>query len=158
MTSARVASIEICDFRGFPAEMVPEIKLAGKNLLLYGENGSGKSTLFQALAHLLDLRAQQPFDNDLSNAGCLKHRFTDPASVVGRVVLQFSPPETGPAHPAMEWRINTPRPVSHPCFRNMARTSGFLDYRAILRTHFLHYFDDGINLFRLIVETLLRNV
>ena len=49
MSSSRIDRIEICDFRGFPGELVPPIQLGGSNLLIYGENGSGKSTVFEAL-------------------------------------------------------------------------------------------------------------
>ena len=44
MSTIRIDQIDIRDFRGFPRELVPAIKLDGKNLLIYGENGSGKST------------------------------------------------------------------------------------------------------------------
>lgn len=33
MSSTRIDRIEICDFRGFPGELVPPIKLGGNNLL-----------------------------------------------------------------------------------------------------------------------------
>jgi len=158
VSSTRIDRIEICDFRGFPADLVPSVVLNGKNLLLYGENGSGKSTIFSALAHLLDLREQNPFDDNLKNAKCLKHRFTDPDLQVGRVTLCFTSPLTGPPHAEMTWQIGSSRPTNHPFFRTMARTRGFLDYRAVLQTHFLHRDQDGINLFPLVVETLLRDV
>jgi energy-coupling factor transporter ATP-binding protein EcfA2 len=158
MSSSRLDRIEICDFRGFPAELVPPLRLSGKNLLLYGENGSGKSTVFQALAQLLDLNHKQPFDGNLKDARCLKHRFTDPTLTVGRVTLHFTSSTTGPAHPEMTWRIGASRPLDHPFFRSMARTRGFLDYRSVLQTHFLERDRDGINLFPLVVEYLLQDV
>jgi hypothetical protein len=40
----------------------------------------------------------------------------------------------------------------------MARTRGCLDYRAVLRTSFLHESKQGINLFSLLVTTLLRDI
>jgi hypothetical protein len=40
----------------------------------------------------------------------------------------------------------------------MARALGCLDYRAILRTHFLHETEDGINLFELLLEVLLQHI
>jgi hypothetical protein len=40
MSLTRIDQIEIFDFRGFPRELVPPIKLDGKNLLIHGENGS----------------------------------------------------------------------------------------------------------------------
>ena len=138
MSNARVDRIEICDFRGFPAKVVAPIVLGGKNLLLYGENGSGKSTIFQALAQLLDLTEKQPFDADLADAGCLKNRFTDPGLKVGLVRLDFTQPVSGGPIPEMTWAIDTPRPTGHPFHRSMGRTRGFLDYRDVLQTHFVH--------------------
>jgi len=158
MSNARVDRIQICDFRGFPADVVAPIVLGGKNLLLYGENGSGKSTIFQALAQLLDLTEKQPFDSDLADAGCLKNRFTDPGLKVGQVRLDFTQPVSGGPIPAMAWTIDNPRPSAHPYHRSMGRTRGFLDYRAVLQTHFVHRDRAGINLFSLIVESLLRDV
>ena len=158
MSSTRIDRIEICDFRGFPGELVPPIKLDGNNLLIYGENGSGKSTVFEALFQLLDPRERLPFDANLAAARCLKNCFTDEALTVGRVVLDFTLPAGGAAIPSMRWSIGTGRPTTHPFFRAMARQRGFLDYRAMLQTHFAHRDREGINLFPLIVDVLLREV
>jgi energy-coupling factor transporter ATP-binding protein EcfA2 len=150
--------IRIWDFRGFPADKVPDLVLGGSHLLLYGENGSGKSTLFQALKQLLDVREQQPFDNNLNDPRCLKHRFSDPLLDLGRIRLSFVRPGAAEAQSDMEWRINERRPIDHPYFGTMARTRGLLDYRDILQTHLPDYASNDINLFRLVVETLLRDV
>ena len=158
MSTTRIDQIDIRDFRGFPGQFVPPIKLEGKNLLVYGENGSGKSTLFEALYQLFDSTEKLPFDANLGAARCLKNCFTDVALTAGRVVLDFTVPDTGVAIPSMQWNIGGARPTSHPFFRPMARQSGFLDYRAMLQTHFVHRENNGINLFRLIVEILLREV
>jgi energy-coupling factor transporter ATP-binding protein EcfA2 len=158
MSPTRIYQIEICDFRGFPGELVPPIKLDGKNLLVYGENGSGKSTVFEALFQLLDPREKLPFDANLAAARCLKNCFTDEALTVGRVVLDFTLPDGADAIPSMRWSIGGKRPTNHPFFHAMARQRGFLDYRAMLQTHFAHRESEGINLFPLIVDVLLREV
>jgi energy-coupling factor transporter ATP-binding protein EcfA2 len=126
--------------------------------VIYGENGSGKSTLFEALYQLLDSSEKLAFDNDLDNPRCLKNCFTDEALAVGRVVLNFSVHGRGVAVPSMEWNIRGSRPTNHLFYRTMARQYGFLDYRAMLRMHFVHRDSDGINLFPLVVEILLREV
>lgn len=157
MRRARLNEIEIRDFRGFREDLVPPIRLEGKSLLLYGENGSGKSTIGEALRQLLDRTEKQSFNSDFSDIHCLKNRFSDEDSKTGLVRLTFTPPESGEVKD-MEWRIDCRRPVDHAYFPAMARTRSFLGYRDILRTHFLHYEEEGINLFNLIVETLLRDV
>jgi energy-coupling factor transporter ATP-binding protein EcfA2 len=158
MSQSAIDAIEICDFRGFPADRVPAIKLGGSHLLLYGENGSGKSTIFEALAHLLDASNRQPFNADLSDASCLKHRFTNPNPPVGRVLLRFTTRDgTAPAA-EMTWPIGGGKPTSHPFYGDLSRSRGFLDYRAVLQTHFVYRDARGINLFGMIVENLLRDV
>ena len=137
---------------------MPSIVLGGKNLLLFGENGSGKSTIFNALSQLLDLGERQPFNHDLADARCLKNRFTDPMLPSGRVVLLFTQtPGAAPVLP-MAWHIDNARPNNHAFFRSMGRTRGFLDYRALLQTHFVHRDHSGINLFTLVIQSLLRDV
>jgi energy-coupling factor transporter ATP-binding protein EcfA2 len=151
--------IEICDFRGFPGPDIQELELDGRHLLLYGENGSGKSSIFHAIAHLLDLSpSARPFNNNLSDPHCLKHRFTDPMLSSGRVSLTFIQGNGTAPIPDLTWHIGTDRPRSHPLFRPMARTRGCLDYRAVLRIHFVHEAAPGINLFPLLMEPLLREI
>lgn len=156
MTS-HLTSIEICDFRGFP--VAQKFDLDGTHLLLYGENGSGKSSLFHAVAKLLNLsKKAEAFDDNLENARCLKNRFTDPTAATGHVTFTFSPDKTGATIADMVWQINQERPKTHPLFVSMARSRGCLDYRSILKTNFLHEEEDSINLFELIIETLLREI
>jgi energy-coupling factor transporter ATP-binding protein EcfA2 len=158
--SLTLERVEICDFRGFPGPDAQALKLNGQHLLLYGENGSGKTTIFQAIAQLLQLSPDAPpFDNDLSNPRCLKNRSTDETLTAGHITLGFHNGRDETATPEdLTWQINTDRPRTHPLFVPMARTRGCLDYRAVLRTSFLHESEQGINLFSLLVETLLREI
>jgi energy-coupling factor transporter ATP-binding protein EcfA2 len=170
---ARIDTITICDFRGFCGNVVQTITLHnakstgeeigneayGKNLLLYGENGSGKSTIYTALAELFTPHSRQHFDDDLSKPTCLTNKFADMTKTEGRVTLEFiSPDTTAPPVDSIEWRIRQPRPTGHPYYDDLRRTSGFLDYRAILRTHFLDYENAHINIFSLLIETILREI
>ena len=149
--------IEICDFRGFPEEQ--GLQLNGQHLLLYGENGSGKTSIFQAISELLQLSSDAtPYNNDLADVRCLKNRFTDETRTDGHVTLRFSPGNGAAPIDDLTWRINNPRPDGHALFTPMARTRGCLDYRAVLRTSFLHESKQGINLFSLLVTTLLRDI
>jgi len=153
MKGPRIDEIEICDFKGFPEDRTPPITLGGKSLLLYGENGSGKSTIFHALKHLFDPYRSRPFDDDISDEGSLKHRYSDKSSTKGKVRLSFS----GVDQAAVEdlvWKIEPrsdattkepphTRPDTHPLYIGIARASGFLDYRDLLRAHMRWEFDFG---------------
>jgi hypothetical protein len=151
--------IDICDFRGFPGPVAQKIELEGRHLLLYGENGSGKSSIFDAVRHLLDLAPNaRPFNNNLTDPHCLKHRFSDPLLTVGHESLTFRAEARSGAVPDLMWTIGTDRPRDHLLFNSMARACGCLDYRALLRTHFLHETKDGVNLFELLVDDLLREM
>ena len=159
MDNLRIKKITIHDFKGFRSDTVQAIDLKGKNLLLYGENGSGKTTIFTALKELLSRAPTREFDNDFRKASCLKNRLSSINSEDGKVRLEFEATDGRPVkEPPMEWRINAARPTDHAYFLPMSLSSGFLDYRAILLTHFLDYDNDQINLFKLVVETLLRDV
>jgi|GEM_PF-2471448 ABC-type uncharacterized transport system, permease and ATPase components len=154
---AKIQSIEICDFKGFPKEKVAPLEIGGNNLLLYGENGTGKSTLFSALYHLFDPNQDDwPFNDYSDHPRNLKYRFEDANPPMGRVRLQFGVKgETSSS--ILEWNINEKRP-DDPFATTIRRTSGFLECRTILRTHFLDYHQNSINLFQFLVEELLRDV
>lgn len=155
--SVYLDGLELCDFRGFPEAQA--LQLDGQHLLLYGENGSGKTSIFQAIAELLQLSPDAtPYNNDLTDVRCLKNRFTDEARTDGHITLSFRPSEGGAPIDDLTWSINNPRPDGHALFTPMARTRGCLDYRAVLRTSFVHESDQGINLFTLLVTTLLRDI
>ena len=150
--------IQICDFRGFPGPLPEELNLGGRHLLLYGENGSGKSSVFHAVSDLLDLSVTaRPFNSDLSDPHCLKNRFTDPDLDSGRVTIHFRQGQ-GPVIPELNWPIGFDRPTTHVLFVAIARALGSLDYRSILRTHFLQETRQGINLFDLLIEELLTHI
>jgi len=140
MKGPRIDEIEVCDFKGFPEDRVPPIKLGGKSLLLYGENGSGKSTIFHALKHLFDPSRERPFDDDLSDEACLKHRYSDPKAMTGKVRISFLAPDDA-VLPDLVWCIHPkaspphPRPDDHAEYVGIARASSFLDYRDLLRAH-----------------------
>jgi energy-coupling factor transporter ATP-binding protein EcfA2 len=149
--------IELSDFRGFPEAQI--LQLGGQHLLLYGENGSGKTSIFKAIEQLLLLSPKAaPYNDELSDVRCLKNRFTDEKRTDGQVTLGFHVKEGDSPIDDVMWRINSERPVAHPLFTSMARTRGCLDYRAVLRTNFLHESADGVDLFPLLVDTLIRDI
>jgi len=48
-----IDKLTLVNFRAFPGSEPVELRLQGKNLLIYGENGSGKTSIFIALTEML---------------------------------------------------------------------------------------------------------
>jgi energy-coupling factor transporter ATP-binding protein EcfA2 len=147
----KISKIILRDFRAFPnSSETCEFDLGqeGKNLLLFGENGSGKSSLFHALRLLLNEQPPpKPFDD-------YRHVFTKGNDGAVTVTL------TAGAVPDFTWNQGAGHPArsggGRPFF-DFARRSTFLDYKALLKTSLLQEDEDHVNLFRLLVESLLRN-
>jgi len=147
----RIANLTISDFRGFPTGEPYRFSLEnGKNLLLHGENGSGKTSFFQALRLLLSRKKPDKAFTDFQHIFAKRD-----ASTTGVVAIDLtagSPADyrwdAGNLHPSED-----EKDVS---FREIARRATFLDYKALLQTSFLHEDKDHINLFDLLVGTLLR--
>lgn len=148
----RLAAIRLCGYRGFPdpvtiwlAQHDKDWKQTGKgrNLLLYGENGSGKSSLGKAVRDLLDFRSTAvPFDE-------FKYRHSEPPRTDRGVTFIFDDPSVVP----LEWNP-TSRDTAHHEFADMARSRGWLDYRAVWRASEVK-FGDSVEMFRQLVEEIL---
>ena len=130
----RLAAIQLCGYRAFPRPTTiwlsphdagGRVVGPGRNLLLYGENGSGKSSLGKALVDLLDLgtfpRPRPSFDQ-------FRYRHENPPREDRRIRLEFDDASVDP----LLWTPSQ-RPDGHPCFADMARSRGWLDYRSIWR-------------------------
>ena len=142
----KVCRVEICDFRGFPGPSKYDFNLgASQNLLVYGENGSGKSSLFRAIAEFFNL------DLKPKEFGDFKNVFTDPALATGTVTLHF---DEGGTVAAVAWNLGGTRQTKDARVASTAIRLGCIDYRALLRTNFLHH-GDTVNLFELAVKHLL---
>jgi energy-coupling factor transporter ATP-binding protein EcfA2 len=149
--SARIAKISIHDFRAFPGNGTSydfDLGTEGKNLLLHGENGSGKSSLFHALRLLLsDHAPDKPFAD-------YRHVFTQGQEGTITIVLTGVPPQD------FKWEYDEEHPASGAGgtpFFELARRATFLDYKALLKTSFVHEGADHVNVFPLLVDTLLRD-
>lgn len=142
----RIAKIEIEDFRAFPGPGTYIFDLdGGKNLLIYGENGSGKSSLFYALFEFFNLNSQaRPFAD-------YKNIFSDSSLTDGHITVHFDD-----GQPFCSWLFGGSRSLSDPRVAGTALRKGCLDYRALLRTNFVHS-QGKVNLFELVVEELLTN-
>ena len=145
----RITEIEIKNFKAFYGTYQINLRKAGKNLLVYGENGSGKSSLYFALKIFLES------GDDTS------HRFENDQNIfiigidAGYIKLclranQRSKQET------YEWSESV-RETDDELIIEASKAKGFLDYKSLLDTHYLHRESDTVNVFNLLVETLLAN-
>lgn len=135
----KITHIEIQNFRAFYGNFKISLDNTGKNLLLYGENGSGKSSLFYALKLFLESATQQ---TDLS-----KHKnifVTDGTDGFIKITID---------NDVYEWLPEKQPDAQIILDANQAK--GFLDYKNLLETHFLHAQQNSVNLFHLLVDNLL---
>lgn len=143
----RITEIEIKNFKAFYGTYRIHLRKSGKNLLVYGENGSGKSSLYFALKLFLESGADPShrFENDqnifITDAGYIKLCLR---------ADQWSKQET------YEWSESV-RETDDELIIEASRAKGFLDYKDLLETHYVHRESNTVNVFNLLVETLLAN-
>ena len=111
--------------------------------MVYGENGSGKSSLYNALKYFLEANGTAPF---------LPHRnffvTTDDGYV--RITLDG---RIG----ALEWSSHLNQTAELEILE-ANKTKGFLDYKTLLKTYFIHQHSDWVNLFDLVVKEILVHI
>ena len=139
----KITQITLRSFRAFDEPFELDLS-GGKNLLLYGENGSGKSSIYFALKRFFEERG-----DDIE-----KHRnHFSPAARASYVHVHIKGKDaTGNDHDQeFKWDATNghPLPIPKPSAKaplapdlrallvDGARRSGFVDYRMMLRTHFL---------------------
>lgn len=142
----RIKEIEIKNFRGFNRVHPINLHDVGKNAIIYGENGSGKSSLFLALKYFLSAHKRQLNIRDKPNYNIFVDQTDD--TYIKLTLNNGNPP--------YEWtETNIPQSpeilAGHKC-------SGFLEYRDILATHYLKPSEKQVNLFELLVFTLLADI
>jgi hypothetical protein len=132
-----ISTVELSDFRAFPALAPFVYDLSGCNLLVFGENGSGKSSVYRALRGLFSV--DPPPIADLGN------RFSDAPNPIVRAVVDGV---------AVEWST-----VAHPteAIRAAARRSAFLSHRRLIEMNTGTDADTAPNLFKVAVEHLLAD-
>lgn len=144
----RVTKIEIKNFRAFYETLEIDLHKAGKNLLVYGENGSGKSSLYLALKSFLesseDVSAQFKTHQNIfiKDDGHIKLHLRADSSSNEQIY---------------EWS-QTVKETGESLIVDASRAKGFLDYKALLETNFLHRENDTVNVFNLLITNLLENV
>lgn len=144
----RITKISLKHFRAFYAEHEIDLGRRGRNLLIYGENGSGKSSLLKAIELFIDSHVQ--------NIAFATHRNFFANELDGgyiKISMRSSPqdPET-----TYEWS-DTTRETHASVILDASKTRGSLDYKSLLEIYFLHPKDCEINLFSLLINTILSN-
>lgn len=148
----RIERIEIRDFRGFPGEYKFSLGQPGHNLLVYGENGSGKSSLFQALKRFFeadaktDIRAQR---NEFADA-------PEP-NVKLEIAAYDAAGNRDPESGLFEWS-DAAHPAAAALIQQANKTKGCLDYRTLLETHYVHRDKNHVEIFDLLMRTILPHV
>ena len=144
----RVTKIEIKNFRAFYGTLEIDLHKAGKNLLVYGENGSGKTSLYLALKSFLESSEDTAtrFENHqnifIKDDGHIKlHLRADPRANEN----------------VYEWS-RTVNETDDPLIIAASKAKGFLDYKALLETHYIHRESDAVDVFDLLVKNLLANI
>ena len=146
----KITNVEIKNFRAFPKSYQINLHNAGKNLLVYGENGSGKSSLYLALKYFFE----SGVDEDNKNTAFENHQniFTEDP---GCVKLRFRS-ESRLDKDTYEWSEGL-KETNDDLIIEISKASGFLDYKDLLGVHYLQPEGESVNVFDLLVETLLAD-
>ena len=143
----RITKIEIKNFRAFYGTYQIDLHKAGKSLLIYGENGSGKTSLYNAIKLFLESSENEAIDfKDYQNIF---------SADKGYIKLHLRTPASN--EHVYEWSDDVKETVD-PRIINASKSTSFLDYKTLLHTHYLHYKNDIVNVFDLLIENLLANV
>ena len=146
----KIEKIEIKNFKAFRGEpYVFDLSQKGLNLLLYGENGSGKTSLYKALEYFFESS-----EGDFRNFATYQNKFDKDD---GYVRLHFTS-DTNLPEEYYEWSENTQNDTKVEPIIDASRTKGFLDYKDLLKTNYLHALEESVDVFDLLVNTLLKNI
>ncbi|HRD87324.1 MAG TPA: AAA family ATPase [Accumulibacter sp.] len=154
VTTPRIKSFTLCDFRAFAGPEPVTFNLDGKNLLIYGENGAGKSSVFHALDEFFSVARRGPQARKERLLG-LKNVFSGQPDTGLKISVEFDD-----GKPAAEW--TTARhpvdiaPAADDRVKNAAYRKAILDYRSLLETNYRHA-DGPVNLFDVCINVLLRD-
>ena len=145
----KITKIEIKNFKAFRGPDVIDLSDKGQNLLLYGENGSGKTSLYEALKLFLE-------SSENNSIKFIQNIFVDETDK-GYIKLYFTPdPKLNQDN--YEWSEDVQEHTSVQPIIEASEAKGFLDYKDLLKTNFLHHKKNIVNIFDLLVNTLLKNI
>ena len=144
----RITEIEIKNFRAFRGAHPINLHKKGKNLLVYGENGSGKSSLYLALKFFLESGED---DSYMSK----RHQNIFTEGDDRYIKLHLRADQHSKEH-IYEWSQSA-NETNDDLIIEASKTKGFLDYKALLETHYVHRESGTVNVFELLIENLLAN-
>jgi len=146
----RIIKLEIQDFRAFYGNHIIEFAKEGQqgkqNLLLYGENGSGKSSLLLAIQYVLESATKGLNFDDYKNI------FRD--SLSPRYIELTLRESVNKPSLVSKW---SPDIITTDIqdIRDASQAKGVLDYKKLLEVHFIHRQESKVNIFDLLVKSLL---
>jgi hypothetical protein len=139
----RITGVEIANYRAFRGDSFKLEFSDGENLLIYGENGSGKSSFYFGIQDFLQAATDAGFTIETN-----RHRFNVlPASIRLTLSTRLQ---------SYEWS-STAREQNLTEWRDIDKGKGFLDYRSLFRVHYLPKGAGEIDLFDLLIESLLSH-
>lgn len=151
----RLMKLSLENFRAFRGETTFDFN--GRNALIYGENGSGKTSIWSAIDLFLGAATAQ--DEAKSRATFAKHRYQfnrEPGRVGFEVLDEFGILEEVPRTATYFWSRDE-SPFQNSDIMPSARVSARLDYRAMWETYFLHRKKNRVDIWPLLIETLIPN-
>ena len=143
----RITEVEIKNFRAFYGTYRICLCKTGRNLLVYGENGSGKSSLYFALKLFLESG-----DNPSHKFEYNQNIFITDAGYI-KLCLRANRWSNQVTY---EWSASV-KETDDELIIEASKAKGFLDYKSLLETHYIHPENNPVNVFNLLVETLLAN-
>ncbi len=144
----RVTKIELENFRAFYNNYVIDLSTSGKNLLVYGENGSGKSSLYKALKYFLDSHRQGLNFLDFKNIFNPKDE--------GHIKFSLRADKNS-AEKVVTWSHDI-KETHESVILESAKTKGFIDYKKLLETYFLHIDKNEVNIYDLLINKLFAHI
>ena len=150
----KITNIEIKNFRAFPKLYHINLHNAGKNLLVYGENGSGKSSLYFALKYFLESSVDED-KKENKNTRFESHQNIFFTKDPGHIKLRFRA-EQPLKKDTYKWSEGL-KETNDDLIIEISKASGFLDYKDLLGVHYLQPDGESVNVFNLLVGTLLAD-
>ncbi|MCD4817434.1 MAG: ATP-binding protein [Candidatus Cloacimonetes bacterium] len=143
----KIKKIEINNFKGLYGKYEIDLASSGRNLMLYGENGSGKSSVAKAIKLF--------FQSSVENIDILEYEnIFIPETDQNNGYIKLIIGDKGNSHSNNPYLLdNSNNKQIETYIKNANKIKGFLDYKSLLKTHYLN--TKKVNIFELLIEDLL---